>query len=191
VVTAQIRGRAAHAGVEPEKGISAVIIAAHILTRLPLGRIDEETTANIGRVEGGLKRNIVPETAFLDGEIRSRDQSKLDQYTRQFHSVFDEVTARYPEAQVSLNIENTYHGYKVDGSHPTVAMIARALADLGLQPRLEASGGGSDANVFFENGIAALPVGIGVRSFHTREETARIPEVLQGAETCERIIRGV
>src|SRR5918999_150046 len=71
VVIAHIQGRAAHAGVEPEKGIPALIIAAHILTRLPLGRIDAESTANIGRAEGGLKRNIVPETAFLDGEIRS------------------------------------------------------------------------------------------------------------------------
>jgi tripeptide aminopeptidase len=191
VVTAHIQGRAAHAGVEPEKGISALIIAAHILTRLPLGRLDEETTANVGRAEGGLKRNIVPETAFLDGEIRSRDQSKLDQYTRQFRSVFVEVAAQYPEAQVSLDIGNTYRSYAVNGSHPTVAMISRALAGIGLEPRLEASGGGSDANVFFENRIAALPVGIGVRSFHTREETALIPEVLQGAEMCERIILGV
>jgi tripeptide aminopeptidase len=191
VVTAQIRGRAAHAGVEPEKGISAVIVAAHILTRLPLGRIDQETAANVGRMEGGLKSNIVPETALLDGEIRSRDQSKLDEYSRQFRSVFDEVAAQYAEAHVSLNIANTRRGYTVNGSHPTVAMISRALAGVGLEPRLEASGGGSDANVFFENGIAALPVGIGVRSFHTREETALIPEVLQGAEMCERIIWGV
>ncbi len=67
VVTAKIKGRAAHAGLEPEKGISALLIAAEILGQLPLGRIDEETTANIGRLEGGLKRNIIPEQAFLDG----------------------------------------------------------------------------------------------------------------------------
>lgn len=191
VVQAHIRGRAAHAGVEPEKGISALIIAAQILTRLPLGRIDPETTANIGRVEGGLKRNIIPESAFLDGEIRSRDQGKLKEYTRQFQQVFDDVATQYPEARVSLDIANTYQSYQVDASHPTVAMISRALADAGLSPRLEASGGGSDANVFFENGIAALPVGIGVRSFHTKEETAMIPEVLQGAEVCQRIILGM
>ena len=72
VVTGHITGRAAHAGVEPEKGISAIIIAAEILTQLPLGRIDAETTANVGRIEGGLKRNIIPEQTFIDGEIRSR-----------------------------------------------------------------------------------------------------------------------
>jgi tripeptide aminopeptidase len=190
VVTAHIQGRAAHAGLEPEKGISAVLIAAEILTQLPLGRIDDETTSNIGRIEGGLKRNIIPETADMDGEIRSRDQSKLDRHTQRFREVFDGVAARYPEARVSLEIENSYHSFSVGAFHPTVVMISRALADAGLEPQLEASGGGSDANVFFEKGIAALPVGIGVRAFHTREESVIIPEVLQGAEVCQRIIRG-
>ena len=191
VVKAHIQGRAAHAGLEPENGISAVLIAAHILTQLPLGRIDAETTSNIGRVEGGVKRNIIPETAYMDGEIRSRDQSKLDQYTQRFREVFGTVAAQYPKAKVSLEVENTYYSFSVDASNPTVAMISRALADAGLEPQLEGSGGGSDANVFFENGIAALPVGIGVRAFHTKEETVIIPEVLEGAEICARIIRGV
>jgi tripeptide aminopeptidase len=191
IVQARIQGKAAHAGLEPENGVSAVLIAAHILTRLPLGRIDGETTSNIGRVEGGLKRNIIPESAFLDGELRSRDQGKLEQYTQQFRSVFDDVAAQFPEAKISLDISNAYQSYNVGESDPTVAMISRALVDAGLKPRLEGSGGGSDANVFFENGIAALPVGIGVRSFHTKEEIALIPEVLQGAEVCEKIICGV
>ncbi len=191
VVKAEIRGRASHAGVEPEKGISALVIAGHILTRLPLGRIDAETTANIGYLEGGLKRNIIPERAFLDGEIRSRSREKLEHYTGEFRQVFDQVAAMYPEARLSLDITNSYQTYRVDAEHPTVAMLAQALAGLGLEPQLEGSGGGSDANVFFEHGIAALPVGIGVRSFHTKEETAVIPEVLQGAELCERVITGV
>jgi tripeptide aminopeptidase len=191
VVKATIQGRAAHAGVEPEKGISAILIAAHILTRLPLGRIDHETTSNIGYIEGGLKRNIIPESTFLDGEVRSRDRAKLDRYTQDFRNAFDQVGAMYPEAQVSLSVENTYHAYRVDESNPAVAMISRALAQVGLEPSLEASGGGSDANVFFENGIAAVPVGIGVRNFHTKEETATISEVLKGVEMSERIICGV
>ena len=191
VVKANIQGRASHAGVEPEKGISAILIAAHVLTRLPLGRIDEETTSNIGYIEGGLKRNIIPEFTFLDGEIRSRDRAKLDYYTQEFQKAFDDVSVMFPEARVTLDIENTYHTYKVDGTNPAVAMISRALVEVGLEPRLEASGGGSDANVFFENGIAAIPVGIGVRNFHTKEETANLQEVLQGVEMSEQVIRGV
>ncbi len=188
VVKAEITGRASHAGLEPENGISALVIAGHLLTRLPLGRIDEETTSNIGYLEGGLKRNIIPERAFLDGEIRSRDQQKLDHYTNSFRSVFSDVSAMYPEAILDLDITNTYRSYQVGPEHPTVAMLAQALAEVDLEPQLGSSGGGSDANVFFQHGIAALPVGIGVRSFHTRHETAIISEVLKGAEMCERLV---
>ena len=190
VVTAHIKGRAAHAGLEPENGISAILIAAEILGQLPLGRIDGETTANIGRMEAGLKRNIIPEEAFLDGEIRSRDNAKLDHYSSEFRQIFDQAAAQYPKAQISLDITNTYQAYSVDAGHPTIATIGRALAAMGLAPQLEASGGGSDANVFIERGIIAVPVGIGVQSFHTTWETADIPLVLQGAEMCERVIRG-
>ena len=190
VVTGNIKGRASHAGVEPEKGISAIIIAAEILTQLPLGRIDEETTANVGRIEGGLKRNIIPEQAFLDGEIRSRDNSKLDYYSQQFHQVFEAAAARYPQAEVSLDITNTYQAYRIEDAHPAVMMISRALRDAGMAPSLKATGGGSDANIFVQNGVVAPPVGIGVRSFHTTQETAVISEVLQGAEFCQRVILG-
>ena len=188
VVTAEIVGRAAHAGLEPENGLSALLVAAEILTRLPLGRLDGETTANIGWMEGGLKRNIVPERASLDGEFRSRSNDKLAWLEGQFRKVFDEAAARYPDASISLDIRNTYQAYRVEAQQEAVAMIGRALDTLGLSPVLEASGGGSDANVFIERGITALPVGIGVRSFHTTWETAHIPEVLQGAEMCEAVI---
>jgi tripeptide aminopeptidase len=191
VVTGNIVGRAAHAGVEPENGISAIIIAAEVLTRLPLGRIDAETTANVGRIEGGLKRNIIPEHVFIDGEIRSRDNRKLDHYSQRFREAFQEVADLHPEARLSLEIENTYQAYSIQPEHPTIAMIRRALREAGLEPTLEATGGGSDANIFIHHGIVALPVGIGVRSFHTTKETAHIPEVLQAARMCEGVIRGV
>jgi tripeptide aminopeptidase len=190
VVTAQITGRAAHAGLEPEKGISALLIAADILGRLPLGRIDEETTANIGRLEGGLKRNIIPEQAFLDGEFRSRSNEKLADMERKFRGVFEEVASRYPEAKIDLDIVNSYQAYNIDPMSEAVAIIGRALSGMGLEPILETTGGGSDANVFIEKGITAIPVGIGVRDFHTTWETAVIAEVIQGAQMCEAVIRG-
>ena len=190
VVTAQITGRAAHAGLEPEKGISALLIAAEILGRLPLGRIDDETTANIGRLEGGLKRNIIPEQAFLDGEFRSRSNEKLADVERKFRGVFQEVASRYPEAKIDLDIVNSYQAYNIDAKCEAVAMIGQALAGMGLEPVLETTGGGSDANVFIEKGITAIPVGIGVRDFHTTWETAVISEVLLGAQMCEAVIRG-
>ena len=188
VVAAEIVGRAAHAGLEPENGLSALLVTADILVRLPLGRIDSETTANIGWMEGGLKRNIVPERASLDGEFRSRSNDKLSWLEGEFRKVFQETAGRYPDARISLEIRNTYQAYRVGPEHETVATIGNALDKLGLSPVLEASGGGSDANVFIERGITALPVGIGVRSFHTTWETALIPEVLQGADVCHAAI---
>ena len=190
VVTAEITGRAAHAGLEPEKGISALLIASEILARLPLGRIDNETTANIGWLEGGLKRNIIPEHASLDGEFRSRDNEKLADVERKFRGVFDEVASRYPEAKIALDIANTYQAYNIDAKSPVIAIISQALAGMELDPILESTGGGSDANVFIEKGIMAVPVGIGVRDFHTTWETAVIDEVLQGAQMCEAVIKG-
>jgi tripeptide aminopeptidase len=190
VVTVEITGRAAHAGLEPEKGISALLIAADLLGRLPLGRIDDETTANIGWLEGGLKRNIIPERASMDGEFRSRNNEKLADVERKFRGVFDEVASRYPEAKIDLNIVNTYQAYNIDAKAEAVAVIGRALASMGLEPVLESTGGGSDANVFIEKGIMAIPVGIGVRDFHTTWETAVIAEVLQGAQMCEAVVRG-
>ena len=191
VVTAEIVGRAAHAGLEPENGLSALLVAADILTRLPHGRIDAETTANIGWMQGGLKRNIVPDRAELDGEFRSRSNDKLSWLEGQFRKVFEEAGNRYPDARISLDIRNTYPAYRVEPEHSAIATIGSALDQLGLAPVLEASGGGSDANVFIEKGITAVPVGIGVRSFHTTWETALIPEVFQGAEMCHAAIMNV
>ena len=152
-------------------------LPGHVLTRLPLGRIDEETTANIGYLEGGLRAEHQSLSAhYLDGEIRSRDQSKAGPlYGAGFREVFDEVARPcFRKRGLELDVSNSYRAYRVNAEHPTVAMLSRG-ADPGHRAwsrRLKGTGGGSDANVFFEHGIAALPVGIGVRSFHTKEETA-------------------
>ena len=189
IVQANISGVAAHAGLEPENGVSALLVAANILTRLPLGRIDDETTSNIGLLQGGLKRNIVPEHAYLDGELRSRSQAKLENYTAEFRRAFDLVAALYPQARIDLDIRNQYQAYRVADDHPALTDIARAVASVGLTAAMETTGGGSDANVFFEHGIAALPVGIGVRDFHTTRETANISEILDGARVCQAFIK--
>ena len=188
VVKAHIHGRASHAGIEPEKGISSILIAAEILTRLPLGRIDSETTANIGIVNGGIKRNIIPDYTFLDGELRSLDKSKFDHYTDQVRTIFTQVGESHYGCSIELDIENTYAGYMVEPGNETAQMIAEAVLEVGLVPQFENTGGGSDANIFYKNGITALPVGIGVTGFHTTSETADIEQVVLAAEVCERVI---
>ncbi len=189
IVQANITGVAAHAGLEPENGVSALLVAANILTRLPLGRIDEETTSNIGLLEGGLKRNIIPERAYLDGELRSRNQAKLDNYTAEFERAFDQVATMYPLADIDLKIWSQYRAYSVPQNDPALALITGSVAAAGLTPATETTGGGSDANVFFEHGITALPVGIGVRDFHTTRETANLSEIFDAARVCQAYIR--
>ncbi len=188
IVQCRITGVAAHAGLEPENGTSALLVAAHVLCRLPLGRIDFETTSNIGLLEGGLKRNIVPESAYMDGELRSRDQSKLENYTNEFRRAFNQAGALFPDARIDLNIWNQYRAYQVPADDAALNEIARSVTAAGLSPTLETTGGGSDANVFFEHGITALPVGIGVRDFHTTRETANIGEIVDGARVCELFV---
>ena len=190
VVECRIHGIAAHAGLEPENGLSALRVAAYILTRLPLGRIDAETTANIGALQGGRKRNIIPEEAYLDGELRSRDQGKLDNYSGEFRRVFEDAAGLYPRARIDWDIRSQYRAYRVGEDDPALAEIARAVTAVGLTPTLQTTGGGSDANVFFEQGIAALPVGIGVRDFHTTRETASISAVCDAARVCQAYISG-
>ncbi len=188
IVQANITGVAAHAGLEPENGVSALVVASHILTRLPLGRIDPETTSNIGLLQGGLKRNIVPEHAYLDGELRSRNGAKLENYTGEFYRVFEQVGAMYPKARIDLEIWNQYRAYDIPAGHAVLNDISRAVTGSGLAPTTETTGGGSDANVFMEHGIVALPVGIGVRDFHTIRETANIKEIVDGAKVCQAFI---
>ncbi len=190
IVSINIQGRASHAGLEPEKGLSALVIAAQVLTRLPLGRIDEETTSNIGRAEGGLKRNIIPESAFLDGEIRSRNKNNLEEISQRFRDVCKQVESEYHGSQIALEIRNSYKAYDINPADSTVRTISSAIDKVGLIPQYCKSGGGSDANVFNETGITAIPLGIGVRSFHTKIETAVLSEVWKGAQVCEQIITG-
>ena len=116
IVSINIQGRESHAGLEPEKGLSALVIAGQVLTRLPLGRIDEETTSNIGRAEGGLKRNIIPETAYLDGEIRSRNNNKLEEISKIFRDVCKQVESEFPQSQISLEIRNSYKIHRISTS---------------------------------------------------------------------------
>ena len=190
IVSINIEGRASHAGLEPENGLSALILAGQVLTRLPLGRIDEETTSNIGRAEGGLKRNIIPESAYLDGEIRSRNNNKLEEISQTFLNTCKEVETEFTGSKISVEIRNSYKAYDINPEDTAVKTVSCALNKLGLVPEYAKSGGGSDANVFNETGITAIPLGIGVQSFHTKIETAILSEVCKGAQVCEHIITG-
>ncbi len=187
-VDVTITGRGAHAGAEPEKGISAIQIGSEIISGLKLGRIDEETTANIGLIEGGSARNAVPETIHFKGEIRSRNIEKLIKHTQHFEDVFDSVMKINPEVQIDLKIEREFDPYRLDEQHPVLNKMKKAFAKLNLKPNFHESGGGTDVNIFHTNGIQAVAVGIGDYEAHTKREFVKISDMVKAAEFCEQIV---
>ena len=137
-----VTGRSAHAGVEPEKGLSAIKIAAEIISELPQGRLDEETTFNVGTISGGSVRNAVPEQATFTGEFRSRNLETLDLLQLQARGIFDQVRDRYKEAIIEDGFNVEFNTYTVRPGEKMLELAKRNLDAMGLPLRLEPSGGG-------------------------------------------------
>lgn len=185
----EIIGRSAHAGVEPEKGLSAIKIAAELLVLFPQGRIDEETTCNIGLISGGSARNAVPELVTIQGEIRSRNIKKLSTMTSLFSKKVIQIQKKYPEAKIAATIQREFDPYSVDpNTNHLIQKITAVLQKATITPKYLASGGGTDANVFRTHGIQTIVMGTGVYEMHTKREFLKIPELLQAAQFCEDFI---
>ena len=185
----EITGRAAHAGVEPEKGLSSIRVAADLISKLPQGRLDHETSFNIGTIEGGTVRNAVPETTFLKGEIRSHSTETLDSVRLQLSEAIEEVRARFPEATVEDNVHTDFEAYRLTEDDPTVRRVKAALRSLGLEPTMKPSGGGTDGNIFQRKGIGAVVVGMADYNMHTVREYVSISELVDVAHLCETLLR--
>jgi tripeptide aminopeptidase len=180
---ATVHGRAAHAGSHPEDGINAIQIASQAIVRMSLGRIDGETTANIGIIRGGEAVNVVPDRVHIRGEARSHDMDKLDAQITTMREALEDAVAAQPGARLELEIRRTYQSYRLPQDTALIQRIARALAAMGeAPPELYLSGGGSDANIFNERGITAIPVSTGMQSVHTNEECILLSDMVRCAE---------
>lgn len=166
---ATFRGQAAHAGVEPERGRSAVQAAAKAIAAMDLGRLDEETSANIGVVQGGVGTNIVPDACEIQGEARSHDETKL---ARTAAAMVDAMHAAAAQVGVDVNIAlvHEYTAFALTGRSPVVRLSKAALADMALEPRLLASGGGSDANILNARGLPTVNLTAGMTQVHSPDE---------------------
>ena len=176
-----VHGIAAHAGAEPEKGISAIVVAAEAITRMPLGRIDEETTANIGVISGGQATNIVCDRVEVRGEARSREPAKLVIQTQAMASAFEEAAARHG-ATVDIEVSHAYTAYRLAPEEPLLRLLADAASKVGLEPNYFDSGGGSDANVLNEAGIRITNISTGMAQVHTTQEHISVVDVVRCAE---------
>ena len=178
-VEAEVHGRAAHAGIRPEDGRSAIVAAAGALGRMELGRIDPETTANAGRIEGGTAANVVAERCRLELEARSIDPDKA---TRTVERMVDALAdaASETECDVETQVEEQFRAYRMPRGAPPVAAAAAALAELGMEPQYVTTGGGSDANVFNAAGLPCLNVANGTAQNHEPDESVTV-EALETA----------
>ena len=171
----KVLGRAAHAGLNPEKGINAIRVASEAITRLKLGRIDEETTANIGLIRGGQATNIVPEEVALQGEIRSHSHQKIQALWEETLRTFREVISSWRKAgdtrpEVLEKFQEDYPLMAVPEGHPVVQIALQAGKKIGHELRLTKTGGGSDANIFNSRGFPCVILGTGMRKVHSTEE---------------------
>ena len=162
-------GRAAHAGMYPEEGRSAIAAAARAIADFRLGRIDEETSANVGVVEGGTARNIVPERCTFLAEARSHDEAKLADIVREMQESLA-FAAALAECEVSTEVAKSYRAYRFRKSDPAIALAVTALERCGHAPTFALSGGGADTNVFNERGIPCVTLANGMAEIHTPGE---------------------
>ncbi len=179
--TARILGAAAHAGVEPEKGISAIQVAAYAIAAMPLGRLDDETTANVGSIEGGKANNIVPDVVVIKGEARSRSLKKLDAQWATMRQALEEASARFG-ATVEIDYTRHYEASVLAPDAPIVQLVSRAARAVGLVPELVVTGGGSDVSIISSQGIETANLSMGYNHIHSVNESIAISEIERAAQ---------
>ena len=168
-----LKGVAAHAGMAPEKGTNAIAMAAEAITHCPTGRIDEETTCNIGIITGGTATNIVPDACVVRAEARSRDPKKLEALVDTMVHAFEDAAKKFPEGSLSVKKEKSYDAFLVKESDPALKLFKKAASSMGKTMTVAKSGGGSDANWFGTKGFPAVLVGVGMTDFHTSRESLK------------------
>lgn len=186
---ATFRGKAAHAGVAPEKGISAIQMAAIAIARMKLLRIDAETTANIGSIQAEGPTNIVPEVCKLEAEARSLDPAKLEAQVRNMQDAM-ESAAELLGGEVKVEVVHSYTAFNLDQSSAPVQKAAAAARLIGATPKLASTGGGSDANIFNGSGIPMAVLGVGYEEIHSTRERMPIDQLVGLAEWVMAIILG-
>ncbi|MFU0828552.1 MAG: M20-dimer domain-containing protein [Lachnoclostridium sp.] len=174
--TAVFKGKAAHAGFAPEEGIHAVSVAAKAITAIRQGRIDEETTVNIGTIKGGIARNIVPENCILEGEVRSLRHDKSLAEVEKIRKIFKETADK---AGAGLEFETSFGciAYEVDINHPVVRRFEKVCRDLGYKTTYVSTFGGSDNNNFARHGITGIVLACGMNQVHSCKEYTHVEEL--------------
>lgn len=182
-----IRGLAAHAGMCPENGVSAITAAARGIAAMRLGRVDAQTTANIGRIEGGGETNVVADLCSVTAECRSQEQTRLDEQADHLCSCMEQAAADMG-ATVHIRRQQSYAPYRIASDSPVVQRFTEACARLSLPVHLEAGGGGSDNNVLVLHGITGMVIACGMDQIHSCQEQLPIRDLVNTARIVEQLI---
>jgi tripeptide aminopeptidase len=170
---AAFRGQAAHAGIRPEAGHSAIAAAARAIDNMRIGRLDDATTANVGVIRGGTNANVVAERCFIDLEARSLDAERASQVVTEMVDAIQEAATDL-ECDVETSVERLFQGYRLPRTAPAVEVAAAALSEHGLEPSYINTGGGSDANVFVANGLSVVNLANGTERNHQPDESVTV-----------------
>ncbi|MBS1718482.1 MAG: M20/M25/M40 family metallo-hydrolase [Armatimonadetes bacterium] len=184
----EIKGRPAHAGKEPEKGINAIQVAADAISGMTLGRIGPMTTANIGIISGGSGTNVVCPSVKLKAEARGVDEAELDKQVDHMLKRFESAAAKWG-AEVIIDHRREYRGYEHSEGQPALDLALRASKAIGLEPELRTTLGGSDANVYNGKGIPSVVVGTGQDKIHTHDEFLRREDLINTTRLAIQLIK--
>jgi len=191
----KVYGAAAHSGVNPEKGISAIQVVSEAISAMKLGRIDAQTTANIGFISGGNAINIIPASVELSGEARSHDLARLKKQTRHMEDCVKKAVkririradGRIVTPRYEFLLERKFPNLLIEKTNPVLALIARSMREQGLKMKPSASGGGTDANILYGHGIKAPILSTGMRDVHTTREYLDLKDFFG----CARLTLGI
>jgi tripeptide aminopeptidase len=187
-IEVKINGKAAHAGTTPEKGINAIVVAAEAIAHLPWGRLDEETTANVGVFHGGVARNTVPETAVVTMEVRCQNENKFKTKVGCIVEAFQESANRHG-ASVQIDLRDGCRSFNIARNSEIVSLISQAAMDLGMEPTFNATGGVFDASIFNERGISTVVFGIGYELNHSSSEYLIIADFIRSTELLFTVLK--
>jgi tripeptide aminopeptidase len=160
----------------PDEGRSAILAAARAISELRLGRVDDDSTANVGTISGGTATNIVPEWCTFEAEARSHDEVKLADLVGEMQNAIT-FAATIVDCEVETRSRKSYRGYRFGKNEPAVALAARALAACGYEVVYDRSGGAADANVFNERGLKCVNLANGMASIHTPDERIAVADL--------------
>jgi tripeptide aminopeptidase len=187
-LSADFEGSEAHAGIRPEQGRNAIRAAAAAVAQMKLGRLDEETTANVGVIAGGTASNVVPGHCHLEGEARSLDDERASEAIGAMVDACTWAAGEY-ECDVDVEVAEMFRGYRLRSNAAPVAVARAALERCGVEPREVATGGGSDANALSAAGFECVLLANGTDANHTPEESVAAERIVQMLEVCEAIVQ--